>query len=487
MNFKNIFRERKFLFLISFILLILLLILFVTNTNKPTYEILAKVGTKEITKKDFLLNYSFGLPHLKIGKTSLDRKKNYLQFMINEYLLALDAEAKGLHKSPEVKYQAERIKRELLIESIINIDVKPKIKISMEEINEAINKSKVSFKFFFWPEKDLRNALIIKEMFEEKGIDETFKELSQKKSDIHLELSEYTTDYLTWLDIPEKTFEVIKDLPANEFSKPIKMGNLYFIYQVQDIRRESVTTGEQLDKASTFRKILYSGKLQRELLNFVDSLMTPKDIRTKIMVFHTFANAIIDWKKDENNLTFVEWTKNNKDIVSVKKYNDYQDSVLITFNNGSFSLKEFQQHFYFNKITEEYQTKKQFKNHINSVLFLSIRDYFLIAHAEKNSYDKTDWFKHEFMKWTSKFAFEEQLHRYMSQKSSQKISIADKINSDLEQVRLRYEIYINETMLDTIAINETEKSKQTFIQLMKTGVERIAEPIVDGHWKSISR
>ena len=91
------------------------------------------------------------------------------------------------------------------------------------------------------------------------------------------------------------------------------------------------------------------------------------------------------------------------------------------------------------------------------------------------------------MKWTSKFAFEEQLRRYMTQKTSDSISTAKKINSDLDSLRTKYKISIDHMMLDTIKVNETEKSKQSSIQLMKAGIERLAEPIVDGHWKSISK
>ncbi len=177
MNLQKSTKKRNILTSISLLILLSIVVLFIVNNNKSQPEILAEVGNKVITKKDFLLNYEFGLPHLKIGKSSLERKENYLQFMINEYLLALDAEAKGLDNTRAVKYQTEKIKRELLLESIIENDIKPKIDISPDEIKEAINKSKVSFKFFYWPEKDLRNALIIKEMFEKNEMRKEGKEI----------------------------------------------------------------------------------------------------------------------------------------------------------------------------------------------------------------------------------------------------------------------------------------------------------------------
>jgi len=481
--------QKKYFLIISLFFLFLVAVLFFLNDQTEEQKILAKVGSKEITERDFLLNYEFGLPHLKTGKTSKERKSNYLQFMINEYLIALDAEEKGVEVTPEVKYQTEKLKRELLLESIIENDVKPNVNVSMDEIKEAISKSKVSFKFFYWNEKDLKNALIIKDMFTENGIEETFKILSQKKSDFHFDISKYITEYLTYLDIPEETLEAIQNLPAHEFSEPVKIDDRYFIFQVMDIRRTTVTSKEYLDKASTFRKILFNAKLQDEVVKYVDKQVTPQNIKAKTKFFNVFANAIIDWYRDENksNLIFSEWTDKNRKIASVQKFYNYQDSVLITYKNGTFTLKEFQKHFYFDKITEEYQTKNQFKHHINDIILMSIRDYFLEIEARRKGYDKSDWFKHEFMKWTSKFAFEDQLFKYMSHKSPDTISVKSRINNDLKILKSKYDVIVDYKMLDTLSVNETEKSKQTTVQLMKSGLNRLAEPIVDGHWKSISK
>ncbi|MFZ1291023.1 MAG: hypothetical protein WAR79_13080 [Melioribacteraceae bacterium] len=488
MNLKEYFTKKNIIIFSSLFIIIIIITLYFLKYNNSQIKVLAKVGSKVITPDDFLLNYEFGFPHLKIGNTPIERKKNYLQFMINEYLLALDAESKELNLTPDVKFQTERIRKELLLESIIDNDIKKNIKVNSDEIKEAINKSKVSFKFFFWPETDLNNALIIKEMFEKNGIDETFKKLSGKKSDFHFDFSKYISDYKSWMDIPEETFLAIKDLPVNQFSDPIKIDDLYFIFQVQDIRREAVGNEEYLSKAPTFQKILFNAKLQDRVTDYVDKLVTPKNVRTKARVFNVWADAIIDWYNsvNKNSQSFSDWTNSNLNIPSVQKYIFYQDSILINFNGGSFTLGEFQKHYYMDKISEEYQTKKQFKNHLNFLVGMSIRDYFMELEAEEKEYDKTPWFEHQFMKWTSKFAFEEMMNNYVVQNSQENIKVKEKINLDLDLLKKKYDIYINSEMLDTLTINESQKSKGSSFQLMKAGVNRLAEPIVDGHWKSIT-
>lgn len=485
MNFHKS-NKKNYIFSSLFLIVLILIIVFFYKAESKEI-ILAKVGDKVITKKDFLLNYEFGLPHLKIGKTTLEKKKNYLQFMINEYLVSLEAQSKGLDSSPAIIYQSQKVKKELLLESIIENDVKPNVKISKNEIEETINKSKVSFKFFYWPEQDLENAVIIKEMFEEYGIEETFNKLSSKKSDFHFDISKYITDYLTWVDIPEETFAIIKNLPANKISDPVKIGDLYFIFQVQDIRRSTVTTSEYLSKSSTFYKILFNEKLEKEVIKYVDNLITPKNVITKINIFNAFAAVVSDWirSEDKGTIIFSEWMNLHTEVASVQNFNRYQDSIFIEYNNGSFTLKEFQQYVDFDRISDEYETRTKFRQHLNGVLAISIRDYFLVNEAIIKGYDNSAWFKHEFMKWNSKFIFEEQLARYVTQNSSDSSKVVDKINSDLDLLKNKYEIFINTEMLDTLTVTESNKSKQTYIQLMKKGVERLAEPIVDGNWTSI--
>ncbi|MBK8946190.1 MAG: hypothetical protein IPM32_13115 [Ignavibacteriae bacterium] len=431
------------------------------------------------------MNFEFGFPHLKIGKTIQEQKKNYLQLMINEYLFALDAESKNLSLSPEVKYQTEKIRRELLLESIIENDVKKNIKVSKQEINEAINKSKVSFKFFFWPENDFNNAVIIKEMFEENGIEGTFRKLSTIKSDFHFDFTKYISDYKSWIDIPEETFNAIKDLPVNKFSDPIFIDNMFYIFQMLDIRREAIRNEEYLSKAPSFQKVLYNSKLQDGVSKYVDKLMTPKNIKTKAHVFNIWAEAIIDWHNSQNKNTqnYFEWTKSNLKYPSVQKYLFYKDSTLVSYNEGNFTLGEFEKYFYWDKISDEFETKKQFKNHLNFLLGISIRDYFMQLEAENKNYDELLWFEHQFMKWTSKFAFEEIMKNYVAENSN--VNIKEKINNDLNLLKSKYDIYINYEMLDTLQINSSQKSKGSSLQLMKVGFNRLAEPIVDGYWNSI--
>ena len=75
MNFQNI-RKINYPIIIGIALLIgAIIVLLFINGNDSENIVLAKIEDKIITQKDFLLNYEFGFPHLKIGKTAQEKKE----------------------------------------------------------------------------------------------------------------------------------------------------------------------------------------------------------------------------------------------------------------------------------------------------------------------------------------------------------------------------------------------------------------------------
>ena len=124
--------------------------------SKNNLGIVAYVGKREISARDFLLNYEFGFSLLK--RTN-DRKYSYLKYMINEALLSQEGYRLGLDKSEKVKNREKQLLRELLVEELFRIKVDKNIIITDDEIKDAIKKSTVKWKLRYWVELKLKNAL----------------------------------------------------------------------------------------------------------------------------------------------------------------------------------------------------------------------------------------------------------------------------------------------------------------------------------------
>jgi hypothetical protein len=94
----------------------------------PRFErlIVAKVGPWDITGAEFQLGYDFGPAFVKREK---DSKKRYLNFLIYEKLLALDAQRRGLGNWPDLKRQVAEIEGDLATEELYKRDVLSKVHI----------------------------------------------------------------------------------------------------------------------------------------------------------------------------------------------------------------------------------------------------------------------------------------------------------------------------------------------------------------------
>src|SRR5512142_2430793 len=77
-------------------------------SRHPSYDsvVVAGVGNREITGQEFLLSYEFGPAFPKRGP---DAKRRYLDFMINEKLLALDGYAMGLDSVSSAREMLQEI------------------------------------------------------------------------------------------------------------------------------------------------------------------------------------------------------------------------------------------------------------------------------------------------------------------------------------------------------------------------------------------
>lgn len=115
--------------------------------------VIARVGNLDITAEEFLLSYEFGPAFVKKHGKPVER---YLDFMINEKLLALDGSALGFAKDQEVATMLTEIEGDLATEELYRDDILSQVSIDNQEIEQAIKKERVhlELKWLFAPNRD---------------------------------------------------------------------------------------------------------------------------------------------------------------------------------------------------------------------------------------------------------------------------------------------------------------------------------------------
>jgi len=509
---------------IFWLLLILIIFsIFYVNCDKiadrsPKKSALAKVNGEIITPDEFRYNYEFGLPRLKIGEAA---KLNYLKAMIYEKLISQEGYKKGLNKSDYVEKNVKLLKKDLLVEYFIKEEIDPKINITEKEIKDYIKESSVSFKYKFWLEDNKARAERIKKDMEEKGFDSVVDGQLQKQPELKLDDSFFESDYVTAHDIRPQIFEAIKDLPIGEISDPLYYNGQYWIFKMEDIRREGLFEFDFKRKATTVEQILFYQKRSKVITNFVDSLLTPKDIVTKGDALGILAAAYWEWMNSEK-YSQKDFRKvansSNPELEKIKNLNSNRNQTIVRYEDGSINLDQLIQYLPFERLKTDYTDKKEFIGDLNLMIRNYIRDYFITKQAKELGIDKNQKYEEEIDRWKNKWVFEEFINRlnnevsikeedlqdyfsaniekYQSEEDSVSYSkIKEKVKSDyinekmkdkmlakVNKLKNKGDVQINKAALDTIDVIRSRTSPWLSLPVFKKGPNSMAWPVVDAMW-----
>jgi hypothetical protein len=471
--------------LVNLILFSVIVNLYAGDNKESKKNVVAKVNNISIDVEEFRLNYEFGFPNLKVGKTLNEKKNSYLNFMINEKMLALEAEQIGLLNSDEFSESMKKIEKGILLQHFVNKEIKEKIDVTFEEASEYLNKSKVSVKLILWPETSFEDARIVKSLLDKNGLEKTVKIISSENPSLKINAEQFETDYLNAADLPDELAEQIKNLPVGVTSEPIKSGDIYYLVNIKDIRRSFITEKEYADKYPSIRKVLFSRKVQDRLSFFVDSLLAPKNIRTDKDQFNSLLTLIRNWKTEnkEKSLSLENYIKQSV-FASDSNINLLNpENIIVKFEQGSIRVSEFIDYLSFDLIPEEEILSENFPATLNQVIGISIRDYFLINYANENNYNLDNDVKVELNKWKNKLAYDEYKKYLQADKKLSPTELTSIVGIETERLRSKYHITIYDEVLNSIEISETEKSSKGFYPVYLSGINRMAQPIVDGGWK----
>jgi hypothetical protein len=119
----------------------------------PATEVIARVGPVSITAQQFLLNYEFGPAAVKRRERG---REEYLECMISEKLLALDAHERGFARLPRVRETLAEVESDLATEELYRDDVLAHVAVGDSEIARGVrdDRTEVSLRWVFAPTRD---------------------------------------------------------------------------------------------------------------------------------------------------------------------------------------------------------------------------------------------------------------------------------------------------------------------------------------------
>ena len=233
----------------------------VAQTNYRSVDTLAIVGNRTITLDEFQTYYKEKLR--KIGLTDNgDTRTKYLQNLVDDELLLLDAKKRGVDKTKSALVELERIKTQELLNAFSKRFIEPTVKVTEQDVQQMYIKmnTKIKVKHLYAP--ILEEA---EKLYDQLKKGNSFEELAKEVfHDEQLKENGGDLGYISVDEMDPNLEETVFSMKVGEISKPIKTVTGYSIIKVEDIKQNPFVIESEYLKARDRIKAFVSKRAYEE-------------------------------------------------------------------------------------------------------------------------------------------------------------------------------------------------------------------------------
>ncbi len=486
--------------------------------------VVARVGPWNITGAEFQMGYDFGPAFVKREK---DSKRIYLKYLINEKLLALDAQRQGLDQWPDVKRQVAEIQGDLATEELYKRDVLSKVHISNPEMAVGVKEARVhlSVRWLYCrtaPEVDslterMKSGVPFDTLFEEQ------LRAGAKRDNRSMDLTRFK------LRMQNLLFAGIVDtMKANEVSLPIHGSDGWYVVEIKDAWIDPIVTQSDETKLESDVREALTQRFADSLSDaYVQRLITaehPTIIRPPFNAIEAYLAS-----KWLSNDTVRQWGLNERvgarDLKDVTNLEAIAGETLVTLHSKGLAVNDFLEWYRMRDpyIKLELATQEVFFNSVEGLVWRMVRDRLLTRRAYARGLQNLTKVKQQTRWWKEKMLYvaeknriaetitdslplvrkyyEENSRSFVDEKG--KVKSFDAVQDDAwhqyyspeltkrllhEIVRLKqqYNVKIDEKALGQISVDDENDPKAVDVYTVKTrGIyPRTAFPSIDYYWQT---
>jgi hypothetical protein len=397
----------------------------------PATAPVARVGTITITAREFLLGYEFGPAFVKRSK---DPKRQYVDYLVNEKLLALDGYERGLRRSARVQATLDEIEGDLATEELYKSDVANRVVVTEGEVEEAVRQERttVSLEWIFCRSKVFADR-VTRALAGEASFDSLFVRAlgdSIKADERRLE----TTRFKLGRSNPEFS-RAIDTLRVRTPSAPIAGPDGWYIVRVSNVTMSVLPTQtDEFKLRSDVQRALGQGKSDSLSDAYVRSIMersAPVIQRTAFNRLAAYLGAKV-LKQD----TLQRWgiLKEFPDL-AVSPENAIAASSgreLVEMKDGGFTLGEFLAWYRARESAIRLSTRsvQAYESSIESMVWRMVRDRLLMRRARERRLQEKDQVREQMKWWEEKILYD-----------LMKESLADSLRPEDQAVRAFYDLH----------------------------------------------
>jgi len=446
---------------------------------------LAKVGDKIITVREFISSYEYGP---SFTKREQDSKKKYLNYMINEKLLALDGLKKGYADSSLVKEFLSSIKSDITTEQMFEDDILKKVTIVPSELNKGVNEKEITcrIKWLFAPDID---SLIFFTTAIKNGISFDTLFNKQLKDSVFADQRSFDKDKLQFKIENPEMFSKVDTMKPGEVSNPVKGPDGWYIVKLVNTWRNAITTTSMRDKELyDVKRALTLSKSDSLSDKYVRKMMLSHNPVIQARAFDILRSYLGNYVLNEEK--FKSWKLDERMQSELKNFDslktqDYAGLKLVELNDQSFTLNDFINWY---RMRDEYlkfneKSFNTFSASLEKFIWKMVRDNLLTQQAYSRGYQDKEIVKQQLDWWQDKIVYAVvrdeignsiglNIEKPTSSKGDyddKKQDLITKTFRKLQELKKKYQIVIDENVLNRIFVQDNNNPRAVDFYFVRKG------------------
>jgi hypothetical protein len=478
----------------------------IPSTALESDKIVASVGPINITVEEFYNSYEFGPAFVKRKK---DSKKRYLNYMINEKLLALDGYSRGVDKNDDVESILSDFENDIATEEMFVEDILSKVEISDDEIHTVKIQKQLELDIrWLYAENDGELNKINDALASGVAFDSLYN--LQLKDSIYLDDRSMRINRFQLGKKNSELAEILDTLPVGKFSEPVEAIDGWYIFILDNIMQNAILTESELMRLQQESiNALKKKKMDQISDRYVNQLLLTRDPVIKRQCFNVLRSYLGNYILTKE--LYDEWELSGKLDVALNELQVTKDnvgqSVLVVMNEGNVTLTEFL-NWYQNRsqyIKLNKYDLQSFSKSLENLIWRMLRDKLLSEKAYERNFQHTESFKKQTQWWRDKIVYSSVKREIIESASLEQNELnfnpSDSLKSESkdEMIRLNinrrlwnrinklkntYDIKINDDVLEKIKVSEQNNPKAIDFYTVKKGglIPRTPYPTIDFEW-----
>ena len=485
-------------------------------------EVIAAVGRVTITKQDLLDSYEFGPAFVKRLRNPL---RKHLEFMIDERLLALEAERLRYDTTQFVRERVAALEEDLTVDELYKDDVLSHVKLSEKEVEAGIQKAKMNLRLRWLFSDNKRQAEQLSEQLKSGASFDSLYVAQEDSANRNLA----TTLLKLESDAPDFATG-IRALRTQQVSAPLQGPDGYYIVRIDQVWQNplmSETEYERLKYATVEAlRTAQAGKLAAE------------HVRTKMKSSHPVIKAdgfnIVRAFLADKGLsrdTQVKWAipstfMTEAGPMPINASERFLKRPLVTFAGQTLNVRDYVRWFDVRQFQLKRSSLAAFNSSVKQTIWKMVQDKLLSQEAYSRGLNRRTEVAHEAKKWEAKLLYlagRSHLLRTISipdsalkkqyQQAKKRYRDADgkqltferardavwldayydaemiTLLRTLQQLRKKHDVVINEDAFLQLATQIPREPQAIDVKIYKPGgtFPRVAFPSIDERWQSFTK